>query len=371
MHIERIDTFPLFYRLPKPYGDANGIKKYRVCYLIRITSSEGIEGWGECADWLPTLHLGFQERIIPYLLGKSVYERKKIVTTVHKWHSRAAAAVDMALTELAAKRAGLTVCELWGGAYRESVPVYASFQSYSEDPEWPKQSLLAVEEAAKDGFTRMKLKIGGKSISDDQKHINKVQGLLEQKVELALDANQSYDLPAAMEWNALLNAWPNIMWLEEPLEVKHVAEYALLRSRMCVPLAGGENVKASVDYIPILTEHAFDFLTPDPMHMESLDDYRHSLQLARDFGLRATPHDYDGVLARLYSLFAQACLPPWSKMESNSIEPVEWDVMDNPFTSLIPVSPCQGEVRIPQGAGIGVEIDLDMLQHYRWDGNSY
>lgn len=58
-------------------------------------------------------------------------------------------------------------------------------------------------------------------------------------------------------------------------------------------------------------------------------------------------------------------------MGTDSIEPVEWDAMDNPFTKLIPIFPSDGEVGIPSVHGIETEIDLDMLAFYQWNGSSY
>jgi L-alanine-DL-glutamate epimerase-like enolase superfamily enzyme len=371
LKIKKIDTFPLFYKLPIPYGDANGIKSYRTCYLIRITTETGIEGWGECVDWLPTLHKGFQERIIPFLIGKSVAERNSLVQTIKKWHSRAASAVSMAITEIIAKSCGISVIDLWGGKLREKVPVYASFQSYTEYPDWQNHSLRAIETAVANGFGKIKLKIGGKLIAEDQHHIGEVQALLQGQVELALDANQSYDMSGMFRWQSLLKNWTNLMWVEEPLQIKHVAEYALLRNRLSAPLAGGENIESAADFIPLLTQHAFDFITPDPIHITGIDGFRETLKLARSFGIRVTPHTYDGALSRLYAIFAQACLEPWSKMGDDSIEPIEWDVMDNPFAKIIPIHPLQGEITIPGGHGIGLEIDLDLLQFYQWNGSNY
>jgi L-alanine-DL-glutamate epimerase-like enolase superfamily enzyme len=371
LKIQKIETFPLFYNLPIPYGDANGIKSYRTSYLIRMTTDTGIEGWGECIDWLPTLHKGFHERIIPYLIGKSVADRNNLVQSIKKWHSRAASAISMAATEIMAKACGVTVCDLWGGNFRETVPVYASFQSYTEEADWQKHSLRAIEKAVAEGFSRIKLKIGGKSIVNDQHHISEVQSLLQGRIELALDANQSYDVSATLQWQSLLKTWPNLMWVEEPIPIKHVAEYALLRHRLSAPLAGGENIETAADFIPLLTQHALDYMTPDPVHVTGIDGYRETLRLARSFGTRVTPHTYDGALSRLYAIFAQACLEPWSKMGTDSIEPVEWDIMDNPFTKLIPLHPSDGEISLPVGYGIGIEIDLELLAFYQWDGTSY
>jgi L-alanine-DL-glutamate epimerase-like enolase superfamily enzyme len=371
LKIKKIDTFPLFYKIPKPYGDANGIKSYRTCYLIRITTESGIEGWGECVDWLPTLHKGFQERLIPYLLGKSTVDRNNLVKTIKKWHARAASAVSMAFTEIIAKKSEISVIDLWGGKLRKKVPVYASFQSYTEDSDWHNRSLKAIETAIDQGFDRIKLKIGGKSITEDQCHIRDVQALLQGRIELALDANQSYDVSTVLQWQSLLKTWPNLMWIEEPLQIKYVTEYALLRNRLSAPLAGGENIETAADFIPLLTQHALDFITPDPLHITGIDGYRETLSLARSFGIRVTPHTYDGALSRLYAIFAQASLEPWSKMGDDSIEPIEWDIMDNPFAEVIPIYPLQGEITIPQGPGIGLEVDLDLLQFYQWDGSSY
>lgn len=371
MYIHKIDTFPLLYRIPQPYGDANGIKSYRSCYLIRITSDDGVEGWGECVDWLPTLHKGFQDRIGPYLIGKSASDRNNLVRTIKKWHPRAASAVSMALTEMMAQASHISVCDLWGGKYRKTVPAYASFQSYSEGADWSEQSLRAIHHAISDGFTKIKVKIGGKSIAEDQQHIDSVQALLHNEIELALDANESYDVSTMLQWQANLESWSNLLWVEEPLAMKHAAAYTLLRSRLCAPLAGGENIEAATDYLPLLTQHSLDFITPDPLHLTGIDAYRETLGLARSFGIRVTPHAYDGALSRLYAIFAQATLEPWSKMGSDSIEPVEWDVMDNPFTKLIPIQPMNGAITIPEGTGIGIEIDRDRLAYYKWDGTSY
>ncbi|WP_159882412.1 mandelate racemase/muconate lactonizing enzyme family protein [Paenibacillus puerhi] len=371
MHISKIETFPLFHRLSKRYGDANGMKSYRTCFLIRIITDSGIEGWGECVDWLPTLQKGFQERIIPYLMGKPVVDRAKMVQHIKKWHARSAAAVSMALTEIMAKKMGVSICDMWGGKFREKVPVYASFQSYSEDGSWQRKSLSDIEKAIRSGFDRIKVKVGGKTITEDQEHMVSVQAMLEGKIGLAIDANQSYDLAATLRWQSLLDHWPNLLWLEEPLKTDHITDYALLRSRLNAPLAGGENVETAAKFLPFLTEHALDFITPDPMHTSGLEGYREALSLSRLFGIRVTPHTYDGALSRLYALFAQACLEPWSKMEADAIEPVEWDAMENPFAELIPLSPSFGNITLPSGIGIGLELDVDRLAFYQWDGASY
>ena len=371
MNIARIDTFPLFYPLKQPYGDANGIKHYRSCFLFRITTQSGIVGWGECVDWLPALTKGFEDRIIPYLIGKSALNRLQLVEHIRRWHQRAAAGVSMALTEIAARYSRLSICDLWGGSWRTSVPVYASLQSYSDHEGWAQRSLELVERAVNSGFNQVKVKIGGRTFKEDHTHIHKLQALLSGSCEMILDANQSYDLATASGWERFFSQWNNILWLEEPMPMNRVSDYQKLRSTLSVPIAGGENMKNTEEFLPLLRDGAIDITQPDPAHQDGIDEYRETLLISRRFGLRTSPHTFDGALSRIYAVFAQACLPPWSKMVKQDIEPVEWDVMDNPFTSFLPVQVDAGKVNLPTGVGIGVEVDEQILRRYLWDGSSY
>mgnify|MGYP002622033908 CR=1 FL=1 len=371
MKINRVETYPLLYRLPVPYGDANGYKKYRSTFVIRIVTESGIDGWGECADWLPALKIGFEQRIIPYLTGRDAHLRNEIVGRVAEWHRRAAAAVSMALVEIAAKSAGIHVCELWGGRLRSEVPVYASFQSYLPEENWQRKSLENVTRAADRGFRQAKVKIGGKPLAEDQRHIRLLQHELGGVMAFMLDANQSYDAATVKKWLPLFGQWQNTVWLEEPLPFRLAGEYAALRGALPVPLAGGENLAGADSMMPLLENRALDIVQPDPAHHAGLDAYRESLNVARLFGFRVSPHCYDGGIARMYAIFAQACLPPWSKIKPEQIEPVEWDFMDNPLAGIMPLSVTNGTVTLPSGPGTGAEPDLELIRAYLWDGSCY
>ncbi|MGM0711234.1 mandelate racemase/muconate lactonizing enzyme family protein [Brevibacillus parabrevis] len=369
--IERVETYPLLYRLPQAYGDANGYKRYRSTFLVRIITRAGIDGWGEIVDWLPTLDRGFRERIIPFLLGKDASDRLMIADVISKWHQRSASGVSMALSEIVAKAANMSVCQLWGGAIHRTIPVYASFQSYSERDDWIEHSLSQVGAATEAGFSKVKVKIGGRSVQEDQQHIARMMDMLPEKVQVALDANQSYDLATTRQWTRLLERYANWMWLEEPMPMERVDEYAKLRAALPIPLAGGENLIRCTNYLALFRQGAIDIAQPDVLHTEGIESYRIMLQAARQFGYRVSPHTFDGDLARLYTLFAQACLPAWSKMDSEPIEPIEWDVMENPFTALFPLYPVNGEVTIPDGPGIGLAPNWEIINAMRWDGSVY
>lgn len=371
MIIERVETYPLLYKLGKPYGDANGYKKYRTCFLIRIITDNGVDGWGECIDWLPTLQVGFKERLIPFLIGKKVTDRTMLVKKVKKWHRRASSSISMALTEIVAKSANLSVCDYWGGRWRETIPVYASFQSYTDSPDWINHSIKIVEKALNDGFGHAKIKVGGRAFHEDLEHVISIMDMVDGHAQVAIDANQSYDLATSKKWIPTLQMNSNYMWFEEPMPVDQVTDYKIFRAQSPVAIAGGENLMSAAQLLPLLRESAVDIIQPDVMHMDGVDEFRSAMQLSRHFGIRTSPHVFDGALTRLYALFAQANLSPWSKMNGEEIEPIEWDAMENPFTMLVNVKPSKGMVTLPEGPGIGVELDMDLIQAHLWDGESY
>ncbi|MDR6225717.1 mandelate racemase/muconate lactonizing enzyme family protein [Desmospora profundinema] len=372
MIIAEVDTFPLFHRLQEPYGDANGYKKYRTVFLFRIRTRSGLEGWGECTGWLPAVEKEFRGRIIPFLVGKPVTNRSQLVANIKKWNPQAAAGISMALTEILAHHAQVSVCDLWGGARRPSVPVYASFQSYTDRPDWIRRSLTMVEQAVSQGFQQVKIKVGGRPWKEDHHHVTSLlKGLDGTEVEVAVDANQSYDVATALRWNRIFMRWDQWLWFEEPLPLDQIRDYQLLRTRCTIPIAGGENLQEPRRFLPALREGAFDILQPDVLHVGGVDAMRDTLQMIRCHGLQASPHTYDGILSRWYSLLLQGCLSPWSKMKNESIEAIEWDAMENPFSSLLSIQPVAGAVPLPRGPGIGAEWDLEKVERYRWDGSAY
>lgn len=338
--------------------------------MFRIRTHSGIEGWGECVDTLSVLEREFQDRIIPFLIGKQSTDRMRLVEKIGKWHPRAAAGVSMALTEIVAKQARMPITHLWGGAQRTAVPVYASFQSYSDRPDWVRHSLNLTEKAMADGYTQLKVKIGGKPFEEDRNHIIELTKMLADQARLALDANESYDSATTLLWNRVFANWDNWLWLEEPMPMWRLSEYRMLRPHCIVPLAGGENIQGVKQFLPLLQKGAVDIMNPDVLHVGGIDTFKETAQLVRHHGFRVSPHAYDGPLTRLYALIVQAVLPAWSKMRGEDIEPVEWDVMENPLINLLPIQPINGSVTIPTGIGIGIQPDLDHLQTYRWDGFS-
>lgn len=359
MIIEKIDTFPLRHDLHPPYGDANGLKRYRATFLVRITTSSGISGWGECVDWLPALELGFREQIIPFLIGKKATDRLVLTKKIAAWHARSAAAVSMALTEIVATAAGLNVTDLWGGRFRDEVPVYASFQSYSEHEDWIAHSIRLVEQAVTEGHRMLKIKVGGRPIREDQAHVQAIQDMLGGRAQLAIDANESYDLAEVKAWLTLLERWDNWMWFEEPIPMDRVDDYVKLRQMLSLPVAGGENLTGPAAFYPHVQARALDILQPDVVHHSSIDAFRDTLQLGRHAGIRVSAHSFDGGLARLYALYAQACVESWSKMDDiSAIEPIEWDYMENPYTDIIGLKPVDGKIKLPTGVGIGVPIGV-------------
>jgi D-galactarolactone cycloisomerase len=386
--ITEIQTYPLLYIPSETYGDANGIKPYRASVLLRIINSEGFDGWGECTGPLPMIVYEAQN-LNHVLYRKDEWNRTDIMRQLRDATPRIQAAVDIALWDLIGKVVKQPIHALLGGAYRNTVPVYASMQSYAQhtaQDQWLQTLLDQVPER----FHMIKMKIGALPISLDQKLIELALHMLPETVSIAIDANQSYDetmTRAMLEYlqsiqanflnesnqkrtSSRIHTATRIQWFEEPMPLKQTASYKNIKQKTSIPIAGGENLPDARSCIDFVQNLAIDILQPDILHIGGITQLHFLYQFADHMKIRCSPHTFDSGLARIATLHAASVAKPYSKANMDwDIDPIEWDIMENPFTNFFdpPIAIENGMVTIPQGPGLGVIVDLSSVERYMWD----
>jgi D-galactarolactone cycloisomerase len=373
--ITEIQVYPLLFQPDACYGDANGIKPYRSTVLLRLVTSSGIDGWGECTGPMPMIV--YEAQTLNHILyRRDEHNRTEIMRMLREATPRIRAAVDIAWWDLMGKKRKEPIHALLGGAYRKAVPVYASLQSYSQQMhqnQWLRQLLQTIPET----FQMVKMKIGALPQEQDCELIRQALDSLPESVSLALDANQSYDETLTRQLLAYLHAVGflkngklRIQWLEEPLPLTQTASYKRLKHLSPVPLAGGENLADSRACMDWVQQDAIDILQPDILHVGGLTELHFLYQYARYMKCRCSPHTFDSGLARVATLHVASVAQPYTKARLNwDIDPIEWDVMENPFTQLFdaPLPIREGFVHIPEQPGLGIHIDIPSLERYIWN----
>jgi L-alanine-DL-glutamate epimerase-like enolase superfamily enzyme len=262
-----------------------------------------------------------------------------------------ASGLDIALHDLAARRAGVSLARFLGGAPR-ALPAYASgIDSRLGETMIPAARLR--------GHGAFKLRVGfGRAATRDS--LRKAFSLLGSTESLMIDANQNWDLDEAL-WSVEALADIPLVWLEEPLAVdRPAAEWERLAAASRVPLAGGENIRTEADFAAALAGPALRVVQPDICKWGGLSA---CADLARQIiaaGKRYCPHYLGGGVGLAASAHLLAAVGGDGLLEVDVSDNLLRDALAGP---LLPLR--GGRVVVPDGPGLGYVPDIAAIASLR------
>jgi L-fuconate dehydratase len=167
------------------------------------------------------------------------------------------------------------------------------YPAYSTAPGWlgysdDKLARLCAE-AVEAGFTQVKIKVGA-SLDDDKRRLSIARKTVGQGTAIAIDANQVWDVPTAIEWIRELSDF-DLAWVEEPTSPEDVLGTADIRRGVApVPVAAGEHVINPVMFKQMLRAGALDVVQIDACRVAGVNDNIATMLLAAKFGVPVCPH---------------------------------------------------------------------------------
>lgn len=276
----------------------------------------------------------------------------------HGDRSVAVGTVDMALWDATAKAEGKPLFQLLAERYRDgnadrTISVYAAGGYY-----YPGKNDEALTEEMRSylnqGYTTVKMKIGGAPLKEDLTRIETVLRLLPSGSNLCVDANGRFDLPTALEYSEALAPY-KLRWYEEPgdpLDFKLLAEVAAASP---TPIATGENLFSMQDSRNLIRYGGLDretaFLQMDPALSYGIVEYRATLEMLRAEGWssrRCIPHG-----GHQMALHVAAGLD----LGGNESYPGVFLPFGG-FADDLPVG--DGKIKLSDAPGIGIEQNSDL-----------
>ncbi|RAX16904.1 fuconate dehydratase [Pseudarthrobacter sp. AG30] len=272
---------------------------------------------------------------------------EELVSVVDFTHIRDALSPEEALEILRAGQEGRDqrIAELKAGG----------FPAYTTSPGWlgysDEKLVRLSKEAAADGFSMIKLKVGG-DIDDDRRRMalarDAVGGL-----PIAIDANQRWEVSEAVEWVNQLAEF-NPYWIEEPTSTDDILGHAEIRRGVApVRVATGEAVASRIVFKQLLQARAIDVLQLDSTRVAGVNENIAILLLAAKFGVPVCPHAGGVGLCELvqhFSFFDYAVVG--RSQENRMIEFV--DHLHEHFAE--PVRIINGRYAAPELPGTGAEM---------------
>jgi len=275
------------YRLPfrQPFTTASGSQLVREGYLLRLSAEDGLSGYGEAAP-LPGHGGGAPDAVVPALrrLAEALAEhvdQEGISADRDAWRAvmarlralapdapAACAGIDLALADLAARRAGLPLAHWLNPRARRAVPVNATIGADDLD-----LAARQAREAVAAGYRSLKLKLIGADPLQDLTRIAVVRDAAGAGVALRLDVNGAWDEAKALAVIPALAEYA-IEYVEQPVPAREldrdVASLARVRAASPVPVAADEALLLPGGVEAVLSAGAADVLILKPMLLGGL-----------------------------------------------------------------------------------------------------
>ena len=374
MIIRNIRTHVLAAPLSQPFAYARAWYDTRTAMLVEIETDSGLVGWGECYG-PARVNSAVVKEIAPWLIGEDP------LRTDHLWQSvyarlrdhgqkgvviQGLSGIDIALWDIKGKHFGVPVHRLLGGPRRTEVRAYATglYRRKSGDP-----GKYLAEEAASyvaEGFGAVKLKVGF-GIEEDAAMARAVRAAIGPDVALMVDANHAYDAVAAIRLGRMIEEL-DIGWFEEPVLPEDIAGYRAVKAAITIPVAGGECEFTRFGFRDLLASRAIDIVQPDTCAAGGLSECKKIADMAEAFSVRYNPHVWGTGIAIAASLQLLAVLPSHTPTSLAPVEPMlEFDRTEHPIRQSILVTPIEhigGVVRVPEGPGLGIEVDRKALARF-------
>jgi D-galactarolactone cycloisomerase len=374
MKITSVRTHVLEAKLSQPFAYSRAWYDTRTAMVVEIETDTGLTGWGECYG-PARMTAAVVQSVAPWLIGEDPLRTDVLWQTIYarlRDHGRKGvviqglSGIDIALWDIKGKHFGIPAYRLLGGPVRTEVQAYATglYRRKSGDP----LQYLAEETAgyAAEGFKAVKLKVGF-GVEEDASVTRAVREAIGAGVGLMVDANHAFDATAAIRLGRMIEQH-DIGWFEEPVPPEDLVGYRAVKASLSIPIAGGECEFTRYGFRDLLVSRAVDIVQPDTCAAGGLSECKKIADMSEAFGVRYNPHVWGTGIAIAASLQLLAVLPSHTPTSLAPVEPMlEFDRTEHPIRQALltrPIEHVHGTVCVPDGPGLGIEIDREALVRF-------
>ena len=374
MKVASIEAIPVSYQEPTDHN------RFRSVCLVKITDRDGRVGWGESCAYFPEATLAtvrIIEGLAPIVIGRNPLHTEAIWHDLkqHSWWygtgagiaSIAISGIDIALWDLKGKQLGVSVLDLLGGPVRDTLPAIASLHGTHVSIDKMAEEIAAHTatglHGAKVGFGKAGNANLGFDEARDLKFVDKVQAAMGPAKDLMIDlgVKNFWDVPTAIR-RARAFEERNVAWLEEPLGHDDPAGYAALRAASGVRIAYGEREWNAAGVQRIVQSGTVDVIGLDPGRVEGITGFRKAAEICALNRRQANAHNFSTAIVGAASQALSFASPACYLLELQPVYgPAQSDLVDRPIWHK------DGSVNRPEGPGLGIEINEDLVQSARMD----
>jgi D-galactarolactone cycloisomerase len=373
MKIKSIESFILSDKLKESFYFSQWEYSERKICIVKVTSDSGHIGWGEGYGPAQVIRAGI-EHLTPYVLGRDPLETETIWSTMYRRTLdfarsgvlvSAMSAIDVALWDLKGKILEQPVYKLLGGKKRDHIVPYATGMYFTQGKDLGTRLALEAKKYADLGYKAMKMKVG-LGIEEDIEHVRMVRTAIGPDVKLMIDANHAYNLREAVQLAKAVEPY-QIDWFEEPISPEYYDQYAELRAKTSIPIAGGECEYLRFGFQRLLQARSVDIVQPDICATGGLTEAKRIATLASVYGVEVVPHTWGtgiAIAAATHFIANLDTMPGRLKMPDRLME---YDRTENGLRDALTCSEMKfdnGIIHLKDAPGLGFELNEEALYNY-------
>lgn len=361
MKIVSVDTFVVdFYRTNLVF--------------VRVMTDDGIQGLGEATlEGKERAVQGAISELSEAVIGLDPTRISGIVYELTRdWYWRggpvimtALSAFEVALWDISARELDVPVSRLLGGATRDRVRAYAN--GWFSGSRTPDDYAAAARRTVDSGFRGLKwdpfenydLTVSARQLDRALAQIDAVSMAVGPDVELFIEGHGRFDVRTAIKIAREIAQFDPV-WFEEPCPPDNLDALVDVRRASPVPIAAGERWFGRQGFAPALARQAVDFVQPDVTHAGGISELTFISTLAATSYVGFAPHNPSGPLSTAATLQLAAALPNFRYLEIMATD-VPWRPE---ITTERLVLTTDGDILIPPGVGLGIDIDPEAIAMY-------
>ncbi|GKW45383.1 mandelate racemase/muconate lactonizing enzyme family protein [Planococcus sp. NCCP-2050] len=265
MKITKAQIHAVEFPLKEPFIISYATYPNMPAIIVKLETDTGLVGYGEA---VPDEHVTGEQVagayeilrsvLIPQIIGQNPFDIEHIhhlMNSAIVRNQAAKAAIDIACYDLMGKAANQPVYNLIGGRAHEQLQ-YPKVLSIEEPAVMAEKAKLAVDQ----GFSSLKLKVGGPDSAKDIERIYAVREAVGKSMPIRIDVNQGWKTVGhAVQVINQLDA-AQLTWIEQPIRMGDIRGLAEVRRKTSTPIMADESVQTMEDVLEIIRLDAADYI---------------------------------------------------------------------------------------------------------------
>ncbi|MED4923816.1 galactonate dehydratase [Anoxybacillus geothermalis] len=351
--------------------------------FLKISTDEGIAGWGEpIVEGRANTVRAAVEELSDYLIGKDPLAIEEHWTVLYRGGfyrggpilMSAISGIDQALWDIKGKYFNVPVHQLLGGPVRDRIRVYSWIGG-----DRPSDVAEAAKKAKEAGFTAVKMNAteelqyidSYKKIEEAVERVAAVRQAAGKEFGIGIDFHGRVHKPMAKMLAKELEPY-HPMFIEEPVLPEHNEALREIARHSNIPIATGERMFSRWDFKTVLSEGYVDIIQPDLSHAGGITEVRKIAAMAEAYDVALAPHCPLGPIALAASLQVDAVA--YNAFIQEQSLGIHYNQGNDLLDYLVDPSVFEyqnGYVKIPQGPGLGIEINEEYVREMAAIGHNW